>query len=318
MDLFADQIGADFADVTSFSNSVGGTPANIAIATSRLGLKSAIFTAVGHDQVANFVRQYLAKEGVDTRYIANKQGRTGLAIVAVQPPSTFPVTLYRENPADIYFDVVDVDVEALAGARVLLVSGTALARANCRVASFYACQFSQNYPTKVFMDLDLRPDQWQHPQDYSRSLQAILPFVDVAIGTEEESYAALIANEQESSTTAIHDLSPEQILTLERYLEHYLQQPNSPNTWILKRGAKGISIYQNSRSHDIPAFPITPLNTVGAGDGFASGLIYSYLQGKTWQEAGRFANACGAIVVSRHGCSVAMPYLEEVEKFLAG
>ncbi len=58
------------------------------------------------------------------------------------------------------------------------------------------------------------------------------------------------------------------------------------------------------------------INTVGAGDAFASGLIYGRIQGWNWNQAARFANACGAIVVTRHGCSAAMPTLDEVQTFI--
>ena len=87
MDLFAQQIGAEFEDVEGFDTSVGGSPVNIAIGVSRLGLRSGVLTAIGDDLVGNFVLRYLSREGVNTEFISRKPNtRTGLAIVAVQPP----------------------------------------------------------------------------------------------------------------------------------------------------------------------------------------------------------------------------------------
>jgi 5-dehydro-2-deoxygluconokinase len=69
---------------------------------------------------------------------------------------------------------------------------------------------------------------------------------------------------------------------------------------------------------DVASFPIEVLNVLGAGDAFASGFLYGYLQGWTLERAARMGNACGAIVVTRHGCANFMPTLDEVRAFVAG
>ena len=68
---------------------------------------------------------------------------------------------------------------------------------------------------------------------------------------------------------------------------------------------------------DAAPFPITVLNVLGAGDAFASGFLYGYLQGWPLERAARMGNACGAIVVTRHGCANFMPTLDEVSAFIA-
>ena len=126
MDLFSEQIGAPFTEIESFSTSVGGSPTNIAIGTSRLGLRSAAFTAVGDDEVGKFVRRYLEKEGVATDYLPVKAGtRTGLAVLGIEPPDKFPLVFYRENAADIHLNIDDVLALPLERTRSLLLSGTA-------------------------------------------------------------------------------------------------------------------------------------------------------------------------------------------------
>ena len=127
MDLFALDIGADFHDITAFETGVGGSPVNIAIGSSRLGLRSIAFTAVGDDEVGRFVRQFLRAEGVNTDYIATiADTRTGMAVVGVQPPDSFPLLFYRENPADIHLSLDDAFVLPLSQTRALSLSGTAL------------------------------------------------------------------------------------------------------------------------------------------------------------------------------------------------
>ena len=68
---------------------------------------------------------------------------------------------------------------------------------------------------------------------------------------------------------------------------------------------------------DVPPFPITVLNVLGAGDAFACGFLYGYLEGWTLERAARLGNACGAIIVTRPGCAIFMPTLDEVTAFLA-
>ena len=85
---------------------------------------------------------------------------------------------------------------------------------------------------------------------------------------------------------------------------------------MVKRGPKGVTIYNHTESVDVQGFPVDVVNTVGAGDAFASGLIFGHLQGWDWNRAARLANACGAIVVTRHGCAKAMPTRDEIEQFI--
>ena len=90
-----------------------------------------------------------------------------------------------------------------------------------------------------------------------------------------------------------------------------------PDHIVVKRGPAGATIVTDTGHTDIPGFPVDVVNTVGAGDSFASGLIARRLYGDTWEQAVRYGNACGAITVTRHGCSVAFPTHDEVEAFVA-
>lgn len=318
MDLFSEQVGAAFEAIESFSTSVGGSPTNVAIGSSRLGLKTAVLTGVGQDKVADFVRAYLEKEGVDTRFVFSKgAGRTGLAVVGVEPPSTFPLTFYRENPADILIGIDDVLQVPFEETRALLLSGTALAKGVCRDGTFFAAERAAKERATVFIDLDLRPDQWHDPRAYGVNLRALLPLVDVVIGTEEESYAALLENLNNASSTIIQNLNEGQKKELETYLPTYLENLPRSQNWILKRGAQGVTVFRKgSEPIDVSGFSAKVINTIGAGDAFASGLIYGFLQDWPWERSARFANACGALVVSRHGCASAMPRLNEVQSRL--
>ena len=311
MDLFALDIGAEFQDITGFETGVGGSPVNIAIGASRLGLNSIAFTAVGADPVGQFVRRFLQNEGVSSDYVGIKpERRTGMAVVGVQPPDRFPMLFYRENPADIHLTIEEAKDLPLDETRALSLSGTALSRGGAHDVSLYLAEQAFARDMTTFIDLDLRPDQWSHPMAFGLHLRRVLPLCDVIIGTEEEFYAALSPTPEAVMAGA----SVTDAAELNELLRAYAIENDA--LLALKRGDRGARLYSSDTIMDVPGFPVEIVNTVGAGDGFASGLIYGWTQGWGWEEAARFANACGALVVSRHGCARALPYRREAEAFL--
>ncbi|MEM6284990.1 MAG: 5-dehydro-2-deoxygluconokinase, partial [Chloroflexota bacterium] len=293
MDLFSLQIGAPFVQIESFDTGVGGSPINIAIGSSRLGLKTAVLTAVGADPVGDFVLNFLQNENIDTSLVPRKpDARTGMAVLGIEPPDQFPLVFYRENPADVHLSLDDVMAAPIAESRALLLSGTALSRGSARDVTLYAADVASNAEATVFIDLDVRPDQWAHPLAYGLNVRTIFPMADVIIGTEEEFYAALSGTPERVMVKPLAGVVPDELdAALSALVE---RQPGT--VLVVKRGARGVSIFHDGTVEDIPGFPVEIVNTVGAGDAFASGLITARLQGDDWYAAGRFANACGALV----------------------
>lgn len=116
VDLYGQQIGSRLEDVTSFAKSVGGCPANIAIGTARLGLRSALLTRVGNEQFGRFLREQLAREGVNLDGLKTDPERlTALAILSVESDTSFPLLFYRDNCADIALEEGDIDPAFIAG-----------------------------------------------------------------------------------------------------------------------------------------------------------------------------------------------------------
>ena len=314
MDLYAQQIGADFADVASFEAMIGGSPSNIAIGTARLGAASAAVTAVGPDEIGRFVLANFEREGVATDHVRTVEGAsTGLAILGVRPPDDFPLTFYRDNPADIHLTLDDIDAVPLADTRIVSLSGTGLSRGTCKEATLYAGERAAALDgPRVLIDLDLRPDQWVDRRGYGAAVRALLEHVDVAIGTEEEFHAALAPS---SPALAGEELGDAERAELDGLVAD-LRTHRSGIVLVVKRGPRGVTVLGDEGDLDVPGYPVEVLNTVGAGDAFASGLIHGLLQDWSWRRAARFANACGAIVVTRHGCSSAMPTVAEVMDFV--
>lgn len=314
MDLFAQDIGAEFADITGFDAAVGGSPSNVAMGTSRLGLSTVAFTGIGDDTVGDFVLRYLADTGVVTDYVVRKPGkRISLALVGVQPPNRFPLTFYRDDPADIYLTIDDAAGLPYGDTRAILLSGNAFSRGTCADAARFVAEEAGHRGMTTFMDLDLRPTDWSHPHAFGLTLRPVLPWVDVAIGTEEEFFALLAPDPGPVATGAPITGVDKEVLD---QLVATVVNTGTVGTVVLKRGQDGATVLTGGERIDVPGFPVDPVNTVGAGDSFASGLIWSRLQGDGWYQACRFGNACGAIVVTRHGCAAAFPTHDEVIDFV--
>lgn len=319
MDLMARDIGVPFEEVTGFDTSVGGSPTNIAIGAARLGLRSVAFTGVGDDLVGGYVLRYLCDAGVETRYIARVPGkRTSLALVAIQPPDRFPLSFYREDPADIHLTVDDAAALPFDETSAMLLSGNAFSRGSCADTARYCGERVVATPAVTYLDLDLRPTEWAEPGDYGRTLRSVLPLADVLIGTEDEFHAALAPD----AGALVRDaqLTEDDHAVLDDRLDALVGE-GTVETVVVKRGPRGATVITGSgriagaNRTDAPGFAVEAVNTVGAGDAFAAGLIRGRLAGWDWQRSARFANACGAIQVTRHGCSAAFPTEAEVEAF---
>lgn len=298
IDLYAHEIGRAMPDVKSFDAYVGGCPTNVSVGTRRLGLRSALLTAVGDDQVGDFVTAFLDRERVETSFIRRKAGRrTSAVLMAIQPPDTFPLTFYRDNCADRALTVDDVARAPVGRSRVVFLTGTGLSHEPARSATFAAAETARRQSVPVVVDVDYRAGEWSSAAEFAAQVRTLLGRATHAIGTEEE-IAAAGDGGIDAATDAIVATGIEAL--------------------VLKRGGRGATIIRRGAAPvDVAPFPVEVLNVLGAGDAFASGLLYGYLQGWTLERAARLGNACGAIVVTRHGCANFMPTLEEVRTFVA-
>jgi len=315
IDLYSNDIGAPFADITGFAAYVGGCPTNISVGVQRLGLRAALLTAVGDDVVGDFILGFLEREGVATRYILRKAGRRSSAVLlGIEPPDRFPLVYYRENCADIALTIDDVLQAPIADATVLLISGTGLSREPSRSATLFAAELARHSGTTVVLDIDFRPDQWHDARAFGVTVRSALPQVDVVLGTEDELKAAMLADPAQISLTHSQVSDARVSGDVDAAVAALLAL--GPRTVLHKRGAAGARVHQASAggaidSVDVPGFPVQVANILGAGDAFAAGALYGFVRGWDWYRSARMGNACGAIVVTRHGCANFMPTLEE-------
>jgi 5-dehydro-2-deoxygluconokinase len=315
VDLYGQQIGTRLEDVGSFAKSVGGCPTNISVGTARLGLKSALVTRVGNEQMGRFIREQLQREGVETGGIVTDPDRlTALVLLAVENDNSFPLIFYRDNCADAALCEDDIDPEFIASAHAVLVTGTHFSKPHSDAAQRKAMRIAKANGGRVVFDIDYRPNLWGlagHDAGDSRyiasdtvsaHLRTVLPECDLIVGTEEEVLIAAGASDLHAALKTIRALSPATI--------------------VLKRGPMGCIVYDGAIPDDLEdgivgrGFPIEVYNVLGAGDAFMSGFLRGWLRGEPHATSATWANACGAFAVSRLLCAPEIPSWTELQYFL--
>ncbi len=317
LDLYSNDIGVPFPNIQNFGAFVGGCPTNISVGIQRLGLQTALLTAVGDDPVGEFLLKFLRNEGIETQFIPRKPGhRTSAVVLGIEPPERFPLIYYRDNCADIELTIDDVIAAPIAKSSSVLISGTGLSKEPSRSATLHAAETANASGSLVFLDLDFRADQWHDARAFGIVIRTVLPHIHIAIGTEEEIKAATLTDVSQLRIEHAQISNPEIEGDISVAIHKLLR--TGIEALVVKRGVEGADIYLKSGDiiHAKP-FPVKVYNTLGAGDAFASGFIYGKLNGWGWEKSARFGNATGAIVVTRHGCANFMPTLPEVETFVA-
>ena len=161
VDLYGGQVGGRLEDMSSFAKYIGGSPTNISIGCSRLGLKSALITGVGDEHMGRFIREQLTREGVDTSHVKTDPDRlTALVILGIRDGEQFPLIFYRENCADMAIEEADIDPGFIASAKAVLVTGTHFSTDRVAGASFAAMKLARQFGRKVAFDIDYRPNLW--------------------------------------------------------------------------------------------------------------------------------------------------------------
>ena len=315
VDLYGIERGARLEDVQHFAKYLGGSSGNVAVGLSRLGLKVAMLTRVGDEHMGRFVREALASEGVDVAAVRTDPARlTGLVLLGIESAENFPHIFYRENCADMGLEAADVDAAPFAAAKALAITGTHLSTEPVRKAVQRAIALAKKHGLRVALDVDYRPVLWglsghgggadraHGSAEVTRQLQAFLPDCDLVVGTEEEirvaggGASALEALQRDPQAHARDDRHEARV-----------------DGCVVFEGAIPASVDQGLV---VAGFPVEVLNVLGAGDAFLCGYLSGWIENLPAAHCGRRGNAAGAIVVTRHGCTPAMPTRAELDNFM--
>jgi 5-dehydro-2-deoxygluconokinase len=273
-------------------------------------------TAVGDDPVAEFVLRFLAREGVETRFIPRKPGlRTSAVLLGIQPPDRFPLVFYRERAPDMELTIDELAAAPLREVRAVLFTGTGLSRDPSRTATLWAIETARAAGATIALDLDFRPDQWHDPRAFGVAIRGALPLCHAVVGTEEELKAVFLERAADVTVSGSQVSAADVAGDVERAAAELMAR--GPRVLVVKCGARGAVVHEDGRRAEVAPFPVEVLNVLGAGDAFASGLLYGFLHGWDWAKSARMGNACGAIVVTRPGCANFMPTEREALEFIA-
>lgn len=300
IDLNAVEYNRPMEETRTFSKYVGGSPANIAIGSSKLGLRTGFIGKLADDQHGRYIRDYLASLGVDTsRVVTDLEGhKTGLTFTEIKSPQECSILMYRDEVADLYLRPSEVDPEYIRSAKALLVSGTALSRSPSREAVLKAVGIAKDSGVQVVFELDYRPYSWASKEDISIYYSLVARQADIVIGTRDE-YDIMEGSEGKNEET---------VTALFRH---------APQLAVIKHGVDGSYAYSRSGERfKSGAYLTKVLKTFGAGDSYASAFLYALITGKDVETALKYGSASASIVVSKHSSSEAMPTIEQIEQLI--
>ncbi|WP_327668989.1 MULTISPECIES: 5-dehydro-2-deoxygluconokinase [unclassified Streptomyces] len=298
VDVYPLQTGVGLAEVSTFGKYLGGSPTNVAVAAARYGRRASVITKTGADPFGDFVRTSLAGYGVDASFVGTSDvAPTPVTFCEIFPPDDFPLYFYRLPKApDLDIRPDDLDLDAVAAARIFWMTGTGLSEEPSRSATLAALQHRAKRGTTVF-DLDWRPMFWKDTAQARVYYREALAHTTVAVGNLDECEIATGEREPRAAATALLDAGVELA--------------------VVKQGPKGVlAMDRGGAVAELPPVPVDVVNGLGAGDAFGGALCHGLLSGWDVARTVSFANAAGALVAGRLACSDAMPTAAEVEEKL--
>jgi 5-dehydro-2-deoxygluconokinase len=316
VDFYAQQIGARLEDVTSFAKYLGGSSANTAFGCARLGLRAGLVSRVGDDAMGRFLTETLAREGCDVSHVGVDPARlTAAVVLGIEDKETFPLIFLRENCADMAIGDAEIEASYIGRARALLITGTHFSTEYIAGVSSRALDHAHARDVRTVLDIDYRPVLWGLTKrgdgatryiasgTVTAHLQRLLPRFDLVIGTIEEFNIAGGSDDVMRSLAEV--------------------RRHTAAVLVVKRGPLGCAVIDGAIPASLDAafngagVNVEVLNVLGAGDAFSAGFLSGWVRGENYDACTRYANACGALVVSRHGCAPAMPTRVELDYFLA-
>ncbi|MFO0598607.1 MAG: carbohydrate kinase [Myxococcaceae bacterium] len=294
-------------DVKQWTPCLGGAPANVAVGLSRLGARSALVGVTGDDEFGHFLKNGLAREGVDvSRTRQTKEGKTGLGFVSLTLGGERSFTFYRTRAAETFLCAADVRrARALIDrAKVLHVGTNSLIHAEARAGVLEAIERAHGRGQITSTDPNLRLHLWKDPSILKRLLHRLFRFCAVVKLSEEE---ILFATGTSKVDRALGFLEKKGVALA-----------------FVTRGPKGASGLFMGQRFDVPAKKVKVIDTTGAGDGFTAGLLFGLTRTYSSREelelgdpdaiAGhaRFGCVVGSAVVTRLGAVAGLPSRAEL------
>lgn len=299
MDFYPDPPGTKTEEASHFFACLGGSSANIAVAITRHGGKTALVTRVSDDAIGRFAVNELKKYGVDTTLVHAEGGeaRNSLAIVESRVEDHQSV-IYRNGAADFQMNLEDVEAIDYSVYGALITTGTVFAADPSRSAGFHALAMAREAGLPVIFDIDYRPYSWTSAQQAADVYSGVGRLCDIVIGNDDE--FGFMAGGKEKGLEFARELAN-----------------TTASIIVYKMGELGSVTITPDAEFETGIYQVAALKPTGAGDAFMGGFIASLADGHNLQDSVLRGSASAAIVVSKVGCAPAMPTTRELDEFLA-
>jgi 5-dehydro-2-deoxygluconokinase len=299
VDLYPQQVGVGLEDVATFGKYLGGSAANVAVATARYGHSAALLSGVGADPFGRYLLRQLEEYAVSSALVREvPELPTPVTFCEIFPPDDFPLYFYRLPSApDLQITLDDAGRTACTAARVLWATVTGLSQEPSRSTTLEALALRSRDQLTV-LDLDYRPMFWPDPAEAGAWVRKALGHVTVAVGNLDEVEVAVGTRDPQEAARRLRDLGV--------------------RLAVVKQGPRGVLAVGDDGEVEVPPVPVDVVNGLGAGDAFGGALCHGLLEGLPTSTVMRNANAAGAIVAGRLACAPAMPTQGEVDVKLAG
>jgi len=279
----------------------GGTVANMAVSAARFGLKTILAGRVGDEDLGHFLEKVIASKGVDTSgVIFDENHFTTLTFVTlINGERNFIFS--RRYAADTNYQIEDINIDKLLSSKILHVSGMCFSDDPCRSATFYAMDKVKGKGIIRTLDVNYRPALWKSEELFVKTLGEVIMGIDIFKGSEEE--IRLITGE------SALDKAAEKIIS------------RGPELVLVSCGPKGAYFYYRGKTGILNTYDTVRVDTTGAGDCFMGAVLYKIIRRKNIENFSHdelldiidFANAAGAVSISKRGGVASMPAIEDVE-----
>ncbi|MEA1965158.1 MAG: sugar kinase [Candidatus Aerophobetes bacterium] len=262
---------------------------------AKLGVKAGFVGAVGKDDFGELIIGRLKKDKVDTSHIKMLDDyTTGVAFVTYFSDGSRKFIYHSSKAATGQIYPEDIKEDYFSKLKYLHIVGSTMSiNENCREACQKAAGIVKESGGKVSFDPNFRPELLSE-KEIREFFNPILSSSDVVLPTIEE---AMVLTEKKNLKEACREILKK-----------------GPEIVAVKQGKEGSSIFSFDEELHIPAFEVKEIDPTGAGDCYCAGFIAGILKGMELKEAARFANAVGALAVTKKGPMEGAPTLEEVKK----
>lgn len=299
MALFIANSEGALEEVEQFTRALSGAEVNVSIGLTRLGHEVSYITRLGDDSLGHYIANCLKRESINTEFIKfDREFKTGIQLKNKVRSGDPSINYYRKGSATSHISVKDMDEIDFSGIKLVHITGIPPALSlSCREATYRLIQRAREKQVFISFDPNLRPTLWESKEEMCQVINDIASYCDMILPGVSEGLTLMGSNE------------PEKIA------DYY--QSLGVKTIVIKMGAKGAYVREESATYFVPGFRVEKVvDTVGAGDGFAVGVLSGVLEGLPMAEAVIRGNAIGSIQVMNVSDNAGLPTKRELEEYI--